>query len=61
MQVKRLAKLKSYPSIYLLALASSHIVSASVAGSNASNSNQNAIDHINQAQSALQNGDTEGA
>ncbi|MGH9987162.1 MAG: hypothetical protein ACRD8W_24715, partial [Nitrososphaeraceae archaeon] len=29
--------------------------------SGASNSNQEAIDHINQAQSALQNGDTEGA
>lgn len=29
--------------------------------SGASNSNQQAIDHINQAQSAMQNGDTEGA
>jgi hypothetical protein len=30
-------------------------------GGGASNSNQQAIDHINQAQSALQNGDTAGA
>ena len=29
--------------------------------SGASDSNQQAIDHINQAQSAMQNGDTEGA
>ena len=44
---------------------SSQMISASVEGgtlgSNNSNSNQQAIDHINQAQSALQNGDTEGA
>jgi hypothetical protein len=32
-----------------------------VSGSNASNPNQEAIDHINDAQSALQNGDAEGA
>jgi hypothetical protein len=41
------------------------MVSASVeggaTGSNTSNPNQEAADHINEAQSALQNGDTEGA
>lgn len=33
----------------------------STSGPNASSPNQEGIDHINQAQSALQNGDTEGA
>jgi hypothetical protein len=41
------------------------MLSASVeeetSGPNASNPNQEVIDHINDAQSALQNGDTEGA
>jgi hypothetical protein len=44
---------------------SSQMLSASseegASGSNASNPNQEAIDHINDAQSALQNGDAEGA
>jgi hypothetical protein len=49
----------------LVSTSSSQMISASVEGGtpvpNTSNSNQQAIDHINQAQSALQNGDTEGA
>lgn len=53
--------------IGLLAWASPQVVFASISDddgasvSNSSNPNQEAIDHINQAQSALQNGDTEGA
>jgi hypothetical protein len=68
MKNKRMVSLKSWnillifgTTVGLLALPSSQMVSASYEGSNASNSNQEAIDHINQAQSALQNGDTEGA
>jgi hypothetical protein len=49
----------------LLVSVSSQMLSASSGGgtsnSNASNPNQEALDHINDAQSALQNGDTEGA
>jgi hypothetical protein len=49
----------------VVSTSSSQMISASFQGgspgSNASNLNQEVIDHINQAQSALQNGDTEGA
>jgi hypothetical protein len=49
----------------VVSTSSSQMISASFQegspGSNASNLNQEAIDHINQAQSSLQNGDTEGA
>ena len=46
----------------LLASLASPMLTTSVEGSAAaSNPNQEAIDHINQAQSALDNGDTEGA
>lgn len=42
----------------LLVSLSSEVVSASIS---ASNPNQEAADHINEAKSALRNGDTEGA
>ena len=46
----------------ILASVASPMLITSVEGSAAaSNPNQEAIDHINQAQSALDNGDTEGA
>jgi hypothetical protein len=49
----------------LLVLVSSQMLSASIpgdaSGPNASNPNQEAANHINEAKSALQNGDTEGA
>jgi hypothetical protein len=45
----------------LLFIVSSQTLSAQPSDPSASNSNQEAIDHINQAQSALDNGDTEGA
>jgi hypothetical protein len=45
----------------LLFTVSSQTLSAQPSDLSASNSNQEAIDHINQAQSALDNGDTEGA
>jgi hypothetical protein len=45
----------------LLFTVSSQKLSAQPSDLSASNSNQEAIDHINQAQSALDNGDTEGA
>jgi len=49
----------------LVSTSSSQMISASVEGSspgsNASNLSQEVADHINEAKSALQNGDTEGA
>ncbi|HET6730816.1 MAG TPA: hypothetical protein VFH04_04395 [Nitrososphaeraceae archaeon] len=49
----------------LLVSVSSQMLSASIpgdaSGPNASNPNQEAANHINEAKSALQNGDTEGA
>jgi hypothetical protein len=45
----------------LLFAVSSQTLSAQPSDPNASNPNQEAADQINEAQSALQNGDTEGA
>jgi hypothetical protein len=72
MNDKRVAGLRSEniliifgTAVGLLVSVSSQMLSASseegASGSNASNPNQEAIDHINDAQSALQNGDAEGA